>query len=88
LIRQCLSADALPKTIEGKLKGLFKGSSLDAEDLEPLLYDIAATSGAIFFAIDGFDECTKLDRIIVLRLLHRLMSSSQSTIKIFLAVRK
>jgi hypothetical protein len=88
LIRQCLSADTLSKTIEGRLKVLFESSSPDVEDLEPLLYDIAATSRTIIFIIDGFDECAKADRIIVLKMLHDLMSSSRSIIKIFFSSRE
>lgn len=88
LIRQCLTVDSLSKTIEERLKDLCKGTSPDAEDLEPLLHDIAATSGTTIFAIDGFDECTKANRIIILRMLHRLMSSSRSKIKIFFSSRE
>ena len=83
-----MSAEKLPKTIEDKLKKLFEGSSPDAEDLEPLLCDIAATCGLIIFAIDGFDECSKADRVIVLRMLHRFMSSSRSIIKVFFSSRE
>lgn len=78
----------LPKTIEDRLKDLFRGTSPDAEDLEPLLHDIAATSKTMIFVIDGFDECARADRIIVLKILHRLMSSSQSIIKIFFSSRE
>ena len=77
----------MSKTIEDRLKGLFKGTSPDAEDLEPLLHDIAATSGTMIFVIDGFDECASADRIIVLKMLHRLMSS-RSIIKIFFSSRE
>jgi len=78
----------LPKTVEDRLKELFKGTSLDAEDLEPLLLDISTTSGTMIFVIDGFDECARAERIIVLKMLHRLMSSSQTMIKIFLSSRE
>ncbi|KAH8586021.1 ankyrin repeat-containing domain protein [Bisporella sp. PMI_857] len=88
LIRQCLSTDTLSKTIEDRLKELFKGFSPDAEDLEPLLHDIAATSRTVIFVIDGFDECAGSARILILRILHRLMSSSRSTIKIFFSSRE
>lgn len=88
LIQQCLSVDTLSKTTEGRLKDLFEGSSPDAEDLEPLLHDIAATSRTIIFVIDGFNECTKANRTIVLRILHRLISSSQLIIKIFFSSRE
>jgi hypothetical protein len=67
----------LPKIIEDRLKDLLRGTSPDAEDLEPLLHNIAATSGTMIFVTDGFGECTRADRIIVLKMLHRLMSSSQ-----------
>lgn len=74
--------------IESRLKELFEGTFLDVEDLEPLLQDIAATPGTIIFVIDGFDECRKLDRMIVLKILQRLMSTSPSKIKILLSSRE
>lgn len=87
LIRQFLSADALSKTIEGRQKDLFKDTSPDAEDLGLLLTDVAATSRRIIFVIDGFDECTRADRLIVLKMLHGLVSSSRSIVKVFLSSR-
>jgi hypothetical protein len=42
----------------------------------------------MIFVIDGFDECAKADRIIVLKMLHRLMSFSRSIIKIFFSSRE
>ncbi|KAH8592594.1 hypothetical protein B0O99DRAFT_743497 [Bisporella sp. PMI_857] len=88
LIRQCLSTNTLSKAIEDRLKELFKDLPPDAEDLEPLLHDIAATSGTMIFVIDGFDECAGSDGILVLRILHHFISSSRSTIKIFLSSRE
>jgi hypothetical protein len=88
LIRQCLTAEILPKAIEDKLIYLFRGTPPDAEDLEPLLNGIAAISRAVIFVIDGFDECARIDRVIILKMLDRLMSSSRSTIKIFLSSRE
>jgi hypothetical protein len=87
LIRQCLSATTLSTNIEDRIKNLLKNSSLDAEDLDPLLHDVVATPGTTIFVIDGFDECARPDRLIVLKLLHRLMSSS-GQIKIFLSSRE
>lgn len=74
--------------IERKLEKLIEGPFSDVEDLEPLLQDIAATPGTIIFVIDGFDECHKTDRMAVLKILHRLMSTSRSKIKIFLSSRQ
>ena len=47
-----------------------------------------ATSRITIFVIDGFDECSKGDRIVILKILYRLVSSSQSIIKIFLSSRE
>lgn len=88
LIRQCLSTDTLSRTVEGKLRDLFEGTSPDDEDLEQLLHDVVATSRTTIFAIDGFDECSKDDRMTILKMLHRLMFSSQSVIKVFLSSRE
>ncbi len=87
LIRQCLSADTWSKAVEAKLRELFEGTSPDAEDLEALLIEVASTSETIKIVIDGLDECSRPERLVVLRLLHRLMSASQSIVKIFLSSR-
>lgn len=73
--------------IETKLKGLFESPFSDVEHFESLLQDAAATLGTLIFIIDGFDECPKTDRMIVLKILHRLMSTSRSKVKIFLSSR-
>ena len=80
----------MSSTIETRLKKLLEGilSDSDVEELEPLLQDIVATPGTIVFVIDGFDECPKRERMVVLKMLQRLMSSSQSIIKLFLSSRE
>ncbi|KAH8808798.1 hypothetical protein F5884DRAFT_858319 [Xylogone sp. PMI_703] len=87
LIRQCLSVDTLSKAVEDKLKILFRGTSPDAEDLEPLLKSAVATSRISIFVIDGIDECVRVDGILILKMLHRLTSSSQSIVKLFFSSR-
>lgn len=88
LIRQCLSANTLSDNIEKRPKELFEDFFSDVTDLEPLLQDIAATSRTMIFIIDGFEECHKSDRIIVLKMLRGLMSSSQPKTKILLSSRE
>lgn len=88
LIRQCLSEDNMSNAIEIKLAGLLEGIFSNVNDLEPLLEDIAAMAGTIMFVVDGFDECQKPERTIVLKTLQRLMSSAPSTIKVFLSTRE
>ena len=74
--------------VERRLRELYEGMFPDAKDLEPLLQDIIAKPGVTIFLVDGFDECCKDDRIIVLKTLQKLMSSSQSIVKIFLSSRE
>lgn len=88
LIRQCLSESKMSDLVERRLKELSEGTFSDVEDLEPLLQDVAATPGTTIFVIDGFDECSKSDRTIVLKMLQRLISTSRSKIKIFLSSRE
>jgi hypothetical protein len=87
LIRQCLSADALSQTVEAKLIKVFKGVSPGAEDLEEIFLEVARTSKAIRIVIDGLDECSRPARMVVLKLLHRLILSSESIVKVFLSSR-
>lgn len=88
LIRQCLSADTLPKALGNILRDLFNNTFPDAEDLEPLLHGIANTSNSIALMIDGLDECTEPDRKLILKLLQRLISSHPSSVKIFISSRE
>lgn len=88
MIRQCLSAETLPKNIEDQLKELFDGTSPDAEDLEVVLQSLATSSSTITFVVDGLDECSQANRTIVLGVLSRVMSSSRSPIKLFLSSRE
>lgn len=71
--------------IEARLKGLIETPFMDVKDLESLLQLVAATPGTLILIIDGFDECRKPDRIITLKVLQRLLSSSRSKVKIFLS---
>jgi hypothetical protein len=78
----------MSNVIEHRLKELFEGISPDGKDFESLLQDIAATSEKVIFVIDGFDECHKADRIVVLKNLQKLLSSSQFHIKLLLSSRE
>lgn len=88
LIRQCLSESKMSNAIETRLKSLFESPFSDVEDLESLLQDVATTPRTLIFIIDGFDECRKTDRIVLLKILQRLMSTSRSKVKIFLSSRE
>lgn len=85
LIRQCLPTETLTDAMESRLTTLLDNSSRDAEELESLLQDIAAASETTTFVIDGFDECDRTDRLLILNLLQRLVASSRAVIKIFLS---
>jgi hypothetical protein len=86
LIRQCLSADTLPQTVEAKMLDLFKSGSPDAEELEELFLDIVGAAKTVKIVIDGLDECSRPSRMVVLKLLSRL-EYSQSMTKVFLSSR-
>jgi hypothetical protein len=88
LIRQCLFVETISTDIKNELEQLFDGSTPDIEDLEKLLHSVAAPTDKIIFAVDGLDECPQEDITIVLGILSRLVSSSPSTIKIFLSSRQ
>ena len=86
LIRQCLSADTLPQSVEAKMLDLFRSGSPDAEDLEELFLDVIGASKTVKILIDGLDECSRPQRTVVLKLLSHFVSS-QSMIKVFLSSR-
>jgi hypothetical protein len=86
LIRQCLSADTLPQTVEAKLLDLFNSGSPDAEELGELFLDVIGASKTVKIVIYGLDECSRPARMVVLKLLSHLVSS-QSMTKVFLSSR-
>jgi hypothetical protein len=88
LIRQCLTLDTLSERICDQLETLFAGTLPDAEELGQLFGNVAGAFQMHYIVIDGFDECAKADRDILLKVLGRLVSSSKSTIKILLASRE
>ena len=90
LIRQCLNVKTLPKPIETQLEALFKDTLPDADDLYPLFEAVVALSfpRVHFIVIDGIDECLPTDRNLVLGTLRKLLHSSQTSVKVFLASRE
>ncbi|MCJ1239019.1 hypothetical protein MMC14_007012, partial [Varicellaria rhodocarpa] len=90
LCRQCLNVKTLPKPIETQLEALFKDTLPDADDLYPLFEAVVALSfpRVHFIVIDGIDECLPTDRNLVLGTLRKLLHSSQTSVKVFLASRE
>jgi hypothetical protein len=78
----------LSRAIESRLVALFKCASPDAEELGPVLEEVAAVSTTHFIVIDAIDECEKADRDILLNVLLKVINSSQTRIRIFLASRE
>ena len=90
LIRQCLNVETLPKPIQTQLEALVKDILPDADDLYPLFEAVVALSfpRVHFIVIDGMDECLPTDRNLVLGTLRKLLHSSQTSVKVFLASRE
>jgi len=88
LIRQCLCPDKISTEILDQLQSLVDGRSPDTDELLVFLNAIAASSSSVTLVVDGFDECAEAEKLLILKELHRLMSSAQSIIKIFLSSRE
>lgn len=88
LIRQCLTVNGLRKDVEDELAKLSTGILSDTDELYPLFKLTSNSARMHFIVIDGFDECAKVDRDAVLAILRKVMLSSQSSLKIFLASRE
>lgn len=88
LLRQCLSAETLSKEAEDQLENLFKENPFEVENMLPVLQDIVADASETTFVIDGIDECSRIERASVLKILRQLISSSASTFKVFLSSRE
>ena len=88
LIRQCLTIDNLPKDVEDELQHFFKDSSPDTNDLLLTMKRLSDRSLIRIIVIDGFDECPKFERDVVLKAMKHLMSSTGSLIKLFVSSRQ
>lgn len=88
LIRQCLSVETLSESVQRQIEQLSKRTYPDVEELEEILQSVVEHSCAVTFVVDGLNECLKSDRDIVLGILSRVMSSSQSRVKAFLSSRE
>ena len=87
LIRQCLDAETLSSPIEPRLVNMLKLSCPGAEELGGLLRDVLTDSKASFIVIDAIDECTRAERVILLKDLQKVMKSNSGGVKNFLATR-
>ncbi len=87
LIRQCVTVNTLPEDIQDHLTRLFEVTDPDPDELEPLFRSVSNMLRRHYIVLDGFDECAKVDRETILKVLQRVSSSSQSSIKIFVASR-
>lgn len=70
-----------------QLTELFKDASPDAEDLRPLLEEVAGRSQTHFIVIDAIDECVQAERGILFRILQGVADSKRTRLKIFIASR-
>lgn len=87
LIRQTLDARSPSINIESKLEDICQRAIQDVEDLEPLFYEVLASTTKHFLIIDGIDECNKREKGALLDILEKAFSSSIGNIKLFLAGR-
>lgn len=89
LIRQCLDAQSLPQHIESRLADLLRVPSPEVKELGILLKDVLQViAKASFIFIDAIDECKKIERSILFKVLQDVTISCSSKVKIFLAVRQ
>jgi len=87
LIRQCLEASRVPADVEARLEELIKEFA-DADDLVEVMLAVCASSPNLIFVLDGLDECERQERASVLSALQKMMHSSQSRVKVFIASRR
>jgi hypothetical protein len=88
LIRQCLSADTLSTSLQSRLKKIVQNSRPDAEDLQPILEEIADASKSLTLIIDGLDECAQADRKLILDILKSLLKKDGPSIKVLISSRE
>lgn len=91
LLRQLLEHAKLSVDLESRLEAITRHPALDSVALDSLLQDLFGKQICSFqrtyIVIDALDECEKKHRNIVLKFLRTAISSSQSTLKIFLTSR-
>lgn len=89
LVRQCFDAQSLPQPIESRLENLLRVSSPEEKESEILLRDVLQVNAkASFIFIDAIDECKKVERSSLLKVLQDVKILCSSKVEIFLAVRQ
>ncbi len=87
LIRQCLAVDTLPEDIEDQLQHCFESGSPDMDHLLSIMKSLSDKSLIDIVVVDGFDECPKSERDLVLSAFKVLLASTASSIKLFVSSR-
>jgi hypothetical protein len=88
LIRQCLSVDTLSTSLQNRLKRLVQNSRPDVEDLQPIVEKIVDASNSLTLIIDGFDECTQVDRKAILDVLKSVLERDGSSARVLISSRE
>jgi len=87
LIRQCLNVDNMSAAVESCLADIVEKDSWEAQDLQNLFQHATSDSTQHFVIIDGLDECVKVERGKILKILQKIGLSSSTSLKIFVASR-
>ena len=88
LIRQCLTADNLPKAVEELLQQYLEGDSPDVDEWFLIMERLSERSLLHIIIIDGLDECPKSERDFILKGLKGLLLSTRLSVKVFFSSRQ
>lgn len=73
--------------LENKLKSLLRAEVLELHELELILQEATARSGACYILIDAVDECPDAERKILLTVLANVMADQNCKIKLCVSSR-
>lgn len=79
--------DTLPEDIEDQLQHCFESGSPDMDHLLSIMKSLSDKSLIDIVVVDGFDECPKSERDLVLSAFKVLLASTASSIKLFVSSR-
>ena len=87
IAHQCLDLQRFPETTQKKLESFLSTSTPSLTELSTILQTVLAPDVVNFVVFDAIDECTKDNRDLLLTVLARIIDSSTTTLRVFLATR-
>lgn len=87
LMRQCISRDNIPETVQQGLQTVLENDTVDEDELTTFFVQQSDIARTHYILIDGLDECAESERDKILDAFRALLGLKKPRIKLFLSGR-